>query len=412
MFAFYYIEENRKGRRTMSKVNVLFIEYSGTKSAGAFHSLVTLITELRKYNIEGHVALPNDVDGIELLKKNNIHYIELHACAYTWVKNKDESLKETVKHPLKKIIVYMNSFRIQKYCKDNGVSIIHENTLPCYIGYYVAKRLAIPHIWHAREFLDDDFNLEFINKKTAIKRLKSADRIICISKAVFNKFYPILGSNNLRLVYNGIGVNSFFLDRKILFSDTINILAVGRISVGKGQRTLLGAYARIQNRYPNVKITLAGSISDKNEYEYLNKYIKNNSLQDKVVFLGQVDNIQAYYSSTDIFCMSSKCEAFGRVTIEAMLAGCFIIGSNSGATTELLDNDRGLLFNAQDEVDLAQKIEWVLNNKESASNMAHDAQIYAKTNFTAEQNAKRVYNIYEEILETKKQIRKEEKSCL
>ena len=40
----------------------------------------------------------------------------------------------------------------------------------------------------------------------------------------------------------------------------------------------------------------------------------------------------------------SKAEAFGRVTAEAMAAGCPVVGRASGGTLELMEQKTGLLF--------------------------------------------------------------------
>ena len=49
--------------------------------------------------------------------------------------------------------------------------------------------------------------------------------------------------------------------------------------------------------------------------------------------------------------MSSPYEAFGRVTIEYMMAGLPVIGRNGGATPEIIkENETGMLYNSKKEL--------------------------------------------------------------
>lgn len=62
--------------------------------------------------------------------------------------------------------------------------------------------------------------------------------------------------------------------------------------------------------------------------------------------------------NVDIEIVSSKQEAFGKITVEAMMGQIPVIGSNSGGTKELIKhNQNGLLFESGNADDLAKKIE-------------------------------------------------------
>lgn len=97
--------------------------------------------------------------------------------------------------------------------------------------------------------------------------------------------------------------------------------------------------------------------------------------------------------------MSLKAEAFGRTTVEAMMSGCAIIGSDSGATPEILDyGNCGYLFEKNNYIDLAQKIEYAITHREELAIVAQKGQKYAIEHFTARQNAAKIAELYQEIL--------------
>ena len=98
--------------------------------------------------------------------------------------------------------------------------------------------------------------------------------------------------------------------------------------------------------------------------------------------------------------MSSSSEAFGRTTVEALLAGCLVIGSQSGATPELLNyGNAGMLYRKGDTKHLAEVLKYALLNREVVCNIAKKGQQFAIENFTAEVNAMHVAHLYESTLQ-------------
>ena len=100
--------------------------------------------------------------------------------------------------------------------------------------------------------------------------------------------------------------------------------------------------------------------------------------------------------------MASKSEAFGRVTIEYMMANIAVIASNTGANPELIDNQKnGLLYNYNDYEDLKNKIVLLKNNKEMRKEIAENGCESSKK-YTAEINASSIYNLYKEVFNENK----------
>ena len=97
--------------------------------------------------------------------------------------------------------------------------------------------------------------------------------------------------------------------------------------------------------------------------------------------------------------MCSKAEAFGRVTVEAMLSGSLVIGADTAATIELIrDMETGLLYKYGDISDLTQKIEWVLNEKEIARKISENGCHYMREHMSSETNAKNINELYEKVV--------------
>ncbi len=106
---------------------------------------------------------------------------------------------------------------------------------------------------------------------------------------------------------------------------------------------------------------------------------------ERVVMLGYRDELYESMFHADASLVCSRCEAFGRVTIEAMKLGRPVIGSNSGGTPELIDDHRtGLLYEPGNASDLTEKIRWMVDRPQDRLLMGANAARYARERFTLE----------------------------
>ena len=104
----------------------------------------------------------------------------------------------------------------------------------------------------------------------------------------------------------------------------------------------------------------------------------------------------------DVEIVCSKREAFGRVTVEAMLAGLPVVGSNTGGTPELIvDGETGIIFKCDDYKDLADKILLIYKNPELAYMISTNAKKVAKDKFMILRCVKELVNLYNDVLQRK-----------
>lgn len=104
---------------------------------------------------------------------------------------------------------------------------------------------------------------------------------------------------------------------------------------------------------------------------------------------------RALLRRADAILMCSKREAFGRVTVEGMLAGKPVIGANSGGTLELIqDGITGLLYTSGDPKALAEKIRYLYENPDTATHVGENAKAWAETSFTRDRYRKDVLEAF------------------
>ena len=235
------------------------------------------------------------------------------------------------------------------------------------------------------------------------KEKDSVDKIVVISDYLREHYSDRLSKDHMSVVYNGIDADRFICYRgeKREARGTIRFLNVASMIANKGQEVILKAVKILQNEgISDFMVSLVGGGSKEKD---LIRYANDLGIIDKVLFCGQTDKVEEYYQNSDVFIMSSKAEAFGRVTVEAMMEGCCVIGSDSGATPELIeDGVTGLLYKCENVEDLARIMKGIILGDIDYKAIATQGQDYAIKNYSAAKNADGIYSIYQEIYDMTK----------
>lgn len=280
---------------------------------------------------------------------------------------------------------------------DNwSIDVIHSNSSVADFGPILAMLTHRPHIWHIREMMEDDYDIEYtypiLNK---ILRNKSR-KIICITKAVKEKHYGNKVKKNVQVIYNGFDIDRYLIHKEeILNGDVCNFLICGVVQEGKGQiYAIKMIYLLIQKGLTKVHLYVVGN-GDDDYIKKLKRYVRDRSIEDYVTFVAFTSNIQEIRKKIDIALVCSQNEALGRVTIESMLGDLLVIGANSGGTAEIVqDGKTGYLYKVGDETDLAQKVIYALSHKEEVKDIVRKAKIYAMENFNSIEQTKKIEKIY------------------
>lgn len=166
-------------------------------------------------------------------------------------------------------------------------------------------------------------------------------------------------------------------------------LYVGRLSVEKGIDTLLAAWERLEGRVP-LKIVGDGPLAS--------QVVEAAARLPQVEWLGRRPMAEVYdlMGEAMVLVFPSKWyETFGRVAVEAFAKGTPAIAANIGAIAEVIEHGRtGLHFHPGDPEDLAAKVEWVLGHPDALAQMRREARAEFEARYTAEENYRRLMEIY------------------
>ena len=135
---------------------------------------------------------------------------------------------------------------------------------------------------------------------------------------------------------------------------------------------ILRAFKKVQTHNPEASLTLVGAGS---QHESLIQQVETMGLKN-VVFTGRVSNEQIYdyLGQADVMLSAPKIDNMPVSLIEAMNAGLLVISSRVGGVPYMIeDGKNGLLFESDNDADLAEKMIWVVEHPEDS----HDIVVQA-----------------------------------
>jgi glycosyltransferase involved in cell wall biosynthesis len=238
------------------------------------------------------------------------------------------------------------------------------------------------------------------------RSFKKTDYVIGVSKYVLDHTSEYI---DFKLKEKGIIFNPADLDKfhEAEYNKIIKgrIFFAGTVCEKKGIRQLIQAMPKIKNEIPSAHLLIAGRdwsfpISGKSYTEYVKQFIPAD-LENEVIFLGPIDNdkIPNYIEESEVCCYPSHMEAMPLAWIEVMAMGKSFVGSLSGPGPEIIQHGKnGLLCDALDPNDIAEKVIFMLKNPEAAKLMGDNARYFAIDNFSLDVIGKKNLDFYNSII--------------
>jgi N-acetyl-alpha-D-glucosaminyl L-malate synthase BshA len=148
-------------------------------------------------------------------------------------------------------------------------------------------------------------------------------------------------------------------------------------------------FARVAKAMP-ARLMLIGDGPDRSVAEYL---ARENSVQDRIHFVGKQDNVNELLPLADLMLMPSEMESFGLAALEAMACSVPSIATRVGGVPELIhDGHNGLLFDVGDIDSMSAAAISLLSNPSRLEAMAKAGRKTAQDHFCAS----RVIPLYED----------------
>lgn len=368
---------------------------------GANRSMLNLANDLKKrYNVEPYIICQGEGELNEQAKKLNIPVQSVKYYSWCVGNAKNKMLKNKIKVLINKIKMLINDLfllpRINEIINVKEYDLIHCNTSASNLGAKLAVKNKKKFVWHIREFGKADYNLAYIDPKRKVERLyQKANKIITVSKALEQSFVSEFNVGNTQTLYNGITLSN--IDKRD--SSIRQFCCVGLLCEPKGQLEILQASKKLLEKgETNFMVNFYGAGST--EYtEKLERFVAENTLENNVKFWGYQEDMSSFWPEMQVGIMSSKNEAFGRVTVEYMMAKMPVIGTKTGGTVEIIEEGKtGCLYSTNDIEALANHMQRYILDESLLKRHGDNGCEQAQARFSQESNTDAVYAIYKAIL--------------
>ncbi len=380
------------GRRAM---RVCFVSH-GSGRGGAEEVLLETAECLKDSGIECLVLMPGDMGLGEDLRKLGVEYWKVPY--WTWMGHKSRwaRTQSAARNLLLSVPVAM---RLRGWNPD----IIYSNTMTVGFGALLAKLLRRPHVWHLHEIGYEDHGLRFdFGDRFSYGLINSATACIAVSKITADKFAEHIDRSKLTVMFQSIHRRAQWQAGSTTNEvpprrHTLRCIIVGRVSEGKRQEDAVSGIAELVRMGVDAELLIVGR-GNPGYPEKVQALICEYGLEDRVYMLGSVRDRLPFVESADMVLMCSRFEAFGRVTVEGMLAGKPVVAANTGANPELIrDGENGLLYRVRNTRDLAEKIRYLYEHPELAKRMGQRAQEWAAAIFNKQRFANEIIPFLESV---------------
>jgi glycosyltransferase involved in cell wall biosynthesis len=187
-----------------------------------------------------------------------------------------------------------------------------------------------------------------------------ADRVAILSTPVrLGRFTPDAPPGESEQIRTPLGIPA----------DVPVLLWVGNPVWFKRVPVLIDAFGQVHQQHSDVHLVLVGDFANRRE---IAAQVQRLELEAMVHFKGKVDHdaLPAHYRMCDIYIHSSIYEGFGKVMVEAAACGKPVVATRTAGALEIIcDGTTGLLCEAENPADMAEKINRLLDDRTFASRL-------------------------------------------
>ncbi|HIP80621.1 MAG TPA: glycosyltransferase family 1 protein [Kiloniellaceae bacterium] len=300
------------------------------------------------------------------------------------------------------IALAAQTLRIAAFLRRAKVDVVHSNDIRIQFGWTLASRLAGAQlIWHQRTGT-------FGRKRTKLAFALLSRTVVCISRYTESTL-PRRLDPLIRVVANPFDTDYARLDRQ---AAKASILA--RLKLEEGT-TLVGFFGNLsQQKRPEVFVEAAAQLSETSRgpvafllfgaergdaVAELTQLARSLGIEDRVHFMGFQAPIEPWMAGCDLMMAPGVGDGLGRSLVEAMICGTPVVAADSGGHREVIsDGLTGRLVAADNPGAFAEAMEALLQNPDSANDMADRAQREASERYSVRTHVSEMMAIYRDAL--------------
>ncbi|HXM50515.1 MAG TPA: glycosyltransferase [Pyrinomonadaceae bacterium] len=271
-------------------------------------------------------------------------------------------------------------------------------------------------LWRKRPWIafhhghtDTDRKMRFYNRLDRWS-LPHADRVVTVCQAFAQELSRSTGVSidKISVQHNAIRrqppvstADVEVLRKSLGIADSERVvLSVGRLSREKAHVDLIEAFKRLRQTKPDLSIKLI-IVGDGPERSRLEAAVEATGYEERVVFTGQLTDVQPFYAMADVFALPSHGEGSPNVLLEAMAANLPIVATAVGGVPEMIANDESaLLVPPNDPQSLTTALATLLTDKDLAQRLTRKATTLVDSQHSPANYVRSLVQIYREVIST------------
>lgn len=204
----------------------------------------------------------------------------------------------------------------------------------------------------------------------------------------------LVPDEKIKVIYNGVYLPRYSMSAEPIYKareGEIVLGSAGRLSEEKGHFYLLEMMQLLVDNGLKFKLLIAG---EGRLYQTLQKRARKLGVDDRVEFLGFVEDMPAFFQSLDIFLLSSHYEGFGYVIAEAMASRKPVVAFDIKSSAEIIkDGETGYITEPNNVRKMAERVIQLAGDKSLRERMGSRGRHRVEELFSFEKNQKEVLDL-------------------
>lgn len=397
---------------TYRQLRICYLDHTAKLSGGEI-ALARLLETIDRTAVDPWVILAEDGQLADRLRAANIR-VDIVPISGSVLNVRKDTIESGIFAKVGVIFSVLSyGFKVASLLRTEPVDIIHTNSLKSDLyGILVSWICRVPLIWHIRDHIDVTYLPAFAVKMMRFLAARVPAFVIANSQSTLDQLNLAVAKPGAvvpsgvdpqgEVVYDGIASGIPPAASNVDIPGPLRIAIVGRLARWKGQHIFLEAAAKLVENGIDAQFLLAGTamFGEDDYVAELHAQVDRLCLQEKVVFLGQVDPIDAFLPTVYILVHASTSpEPFGQVVIEGMAAGIPVVATDGGGVKEtVVHGETGLLVPMGNAQALADALIMLIDRPELRAKFSSKGRQRVLRHFTATITARKVERVYREVL--------------
>lgn len=295
--------------------------------------------------------------------------------------------------------------RLTQFILDGHYQVVHAHTpRSAMVTAMIAKRTATPWVYHVHSPTSRDSTrlwLNCLNAWTERLALFSCHQLITVSDSLHAEMRRKgWEPHRVTTIHNGVEQLPAIDWSNRLPTNPWRLGMVALMRPRKGVEVLLEALYILSAQRKDIHLEFVGSFETVHYQEQIEKLVRRWNLGNLVHFSGFTRDVPSKLQNLDALVLPSLFgEGLPMVVLEAMAAGVPVVASAVEGTPEAVrDGVDGYLAKPKNAGDLANKIDLLCTDRRRWEQMGRAARERQRTLFTTAHMAKRVAEVYRDLL--------------